>query len=182
MPPPLEGTISLGIYDVSGRLVRVLHQQDSLDVFTVGPDALQTKWDGKDDDGVDLPAGKYRAHGYLVGGIQMEKLASEPESSPPPTTTGSVTIKLMPNPLVKNDRPNIELTVRFDDTDSFVATGDELPLYIISERPDITAVAMARNGEKSIDVWQDSGAGREHFRISKLDQMMAFDCGAFDLK
>ena len=88
----------------------------------------------------------------------------------------------MSNPLVKNDRPNIELTVGFDDTDSFVKTGDDLPLYIISERSDITRVGVAKNGEKSVDVWQESGAGTEHFRISKLDQMMAFDCGAFDLK
>src|SRR5205085_9767584 len=60
VPPPLDGTISLGIYDLSGKLVRVLHQQAPLDVFTIGADALETKWDGKDDDGLDLPAGKYR--------------------------------------------------------------------------------------------------------------------------
>src|SRR5689334_12913301 len=53
VPPPLEGTISLGIYDLSGRLVRVLHQQADLDAFTIGADALQTKWDGKDNDGQD---------------------------------------------------------------------------------------------------------------------------------
>ena len=162
--------------------MRVLYQQAPLEVFTIGADALETKWDGKDDDGMDLPAGKYRAHGYLVGAVQLDKLGSEPGPSPPPASVSSVTIKLMPNPLVKNDRPNVELTVRFDDTDSFVATADELPLYIISERPDITGIEIARSGEKSIDVWQNSGAGAEHFRISRLDQMMAFDCGAFDLK
>ena len=181
VPPPLEGTISLGVFDLSGRLVRVLHQQAPLDAFTIGADALQTKWDGKDDDGVDLPAGKYRAHGYLVGALQLEKVPSEPASSPIPAT-GDVTVKLMANPLVKNDRPNVNLTVRFDDTDSFLATTDELPLYIISEQPGITEIAAAKTGEKAIEVWQRSPAGTEHFRISKLDQMMAFDCGAFDLK
>src|SRR5437773_12043536 len=63
VPPPLDGTISLGIYDLSGKLVRVLHQQASLDDFAIGADALQTKWDGKDDSGQDLPGGKYRARG-----------------------------------------------------------------------------------------------------------------------
>jgi hypothetical protein len=182
VPPPLEGTISLGVYDLSGKLVRVLHQQEPLEVFTIGADSLQTKWDGKDDDGFDLPAGKYRAHGYLVGSLQIEKLEPQLDATPPPPSASNVTIKLTANPLVKNDRPNAELTVRFDDTDSFIATADELPLYIISERPGITAIAAAKNADKSIDVWQESGAGREHFRISKLDQMMAFDCGAFDLK
>ena len=182
VPPPLEGKISLGIYDSTGKLVRVLHQQAPLDVFTIGADALLTKWDGKDDDGQDLPAGKYRAHGYLVGSLQLERLPADPGASPPPAGQNKVAIKLIANPLVKTDRPTVELTVGFDDTDSFLKTMDELPLYVISERPDITAITMVKNGEKSADVWQDSGAGTEHFRISKLDQMMAFDCGAFDLK
>jgi hypothetical protein len=180
VPPPLDGTISLGIYDTSGKLVRVLHQQASLDAFTIGADALVTKWDGKNDDGEELPAGKYHARGYAVGALLVESLPTD--ATAPTAGEDKVVVKLMPNPLVKNDRPNVELAIGFDDTDSFLKTIDELPLYIISERPDITRVVMSKNGEKSVEMWQDSGAGTEHFRISKLDQMMAFDCGAFDLK
>src|ERR1700684_2948316 len=47
LPPPLEGTISLGIYDEQNKLVRVLHQEAELDEFTIGDDALATKWDGR---------------------------------------------------------------------------------------------------------------------------------------
>ena len=57
LPPPIEGTVSLGIYNGDGKLVRILHQQASLDEFTIGADALLTTWDGKDDDGNDLPGG-----------------------------------------------------------------------------------------------------------------------------
>ena len=182
VPPPLDGTISLGIYDTAGKLVRVLHQQVALDAFTIGADALHTKWDGKDDDGQDLPAGKYAARGYVVGAIQMENLGLTTTESPPPLTTDKVSIKLISNPLGKNKLPTVELTIGFDDTHSFLKTIDDLPLFVISERADITKVALAKNAEKSIDVWQESGAGTEHFRLSKLDQIMAFDCGAFDLK
>jgi hypothetical protein len=183
VPPPLEGTISLGVYDNAGKLVRVLHQQDSLDAFTIGADALVTKWDGKDDDGQDLPPGKYRARGYVVGPLQVEKIATDPAASRPEASNDKIAVKLVANPLVKANRPNMEIAVGFDDTDSFLKTTDELPLYIISERSDITGITASRNGEKSIDVWQDSSSGgAEHFRISKLDQMMAFDCGAFELK
>ena len=182
VPPPLDGTISLGIYDTAGKLVRVLHQQVTLDAFTIGADALQTKWDGKDDDGRDLPAGKYAARGYVVGAVQLENLGPNATESPPPLTTDKVSVKLISNPLVKSERPTVELTIGFDDTDSFLKTIDDLPLFVISERPDITKVVLAKNGEKSIDVWQEWSAGNEHFRLSKLDQMMAFDCGAFDLK
>ena len=51
----------------TGKLVRVLHQQAELNEFAIGADALVTQWDGKNDDDEDLPAGKYHAHGYLVG-------------------------------------------------------------------------------------------------------------------
>jgi hypothetical protein len=64
LPPPLEGTISLGVYNEWDQLVRVLHQEARLDEFTVGADALTTKWDGKDDDD-RICAAKYQAHGYL---------------------------------------------------------------------------------------------------------------------
>src|SRR5947199_5431557 len=74
VPPPLEGTISLGIYDKSGKLVRVLHQESELNEFTIGSDALVTQWDGKNESGEDLPPGKYRARGYLVGHLKVEDL------------------------------------------------------------------------------------------------------------
>src|SRR5205823_9153246 len=51
VPPPLEGTISLGIYDGNGKLVRVLHQEARSNEFTIGADALVTQWDGKDEIG-----------------------------------------------------------------------------------------------------------------------------------
>ena len=183
VPPPLEGTISVGVYDLTGKLVRVLHRHASLDAFTVGADALVTKWDGKDDKGNDLPAGKYRAHGYLVGSLQVESMSTDPVGSLPPPGNNNVAVKLMPNPLVKNERPNVEITVGFDNNNSFLCTNDQLPLYPISPRSGITDVVIVKNSEKSVDVWQtSSAAGTELFKISKLDQMMAFDCGAFDLK
>ncbi|PYL71660.1 MAG: hypothetical protein DMF26_18760, partial [Verrucomicrobia bacterium] len=44
VPPPIEGTISLGIYDQAGRMVRVLHQNAQLNDFAIGADALVTRW------------------------------------------------------------------------------------------------------------------------------------------
>src|ERR1043165_3029136 len=74
VPPPMEGTISLGIYDGTGKLMRVLHQGAKLDDFAIGADGLVTQWDGKKDDDQDVPAGKYHAHGYLVGSVKVEDL------------------------------------------------------------------------------------------------------------
>ena len=72
LPPPLEGAISLGIYDTKGKLVRVLHREADIEDFEIGSDALSTTWDGRNDAGEDLPSGKYHARGYVVGELLVE--------------------------------------------------------------------------------------------------------------
>ncbi len=72
LPPPISGTISLGIYDKAGKLVRVLHREATEDDFTVGLNGLITNWNGKDDAGVMVPPGKYQARGYSVGTLEVE--------------------------------------------------------------------------------------------------------------
>jgi hypothetical protein len=181
LPPPLEGTISLGIYDGNGTLVRVLHQQAELNKFTIGTDALLTQWDGKNDQGEDLPPGKYHARGYLVGALRAEPMSN---SSPPgdvmvPT---NVQVKLIPNPLAKDRRQTVELGARLDQEKTFLGTADGLPLFTIDEKPGLTRVVMKKSGQNSVDIWEEGSGQAVQFRVSNLDQMMAFDCGEFELK
>ncbi len=182
VPPPLEGTISLGVYDGNEKLVRILHEQAKLDEFMMGADALVTKWDGKNEEGEDLPAGKYHARGYLVGRFKIEDLGQAAAPTAEDKATGNVKVKLMPNPLANDERPIVDLGVGFDDEDSFLKTTDGLPLCTVSETPNLIRVSIKKNGEKSVDVWQDDGAVVEQFRISNIDKMMAFDCGDFELR
>jgi len=106
VPPPLEGKISLGIYDQSGRLVRVLHQEADFDEFTIGTDALTTKWDGKDDDEHDLPAGKYSARGFLVAPMKIGSETVDGSQS----GVSSAHVKLVANPRrITSDRQSISL-------------------------------------------------------------------------
>jgi len=182
VPPPLEGAISLGVYDGNGKLVRILHQQAELNEFTIGADALVTKWDGKNEEGEDLPAGKYHARGYLVGRFKVEDLGQAAAPPVEDNATGNVKVKLMPNPLANDERPIVDLGVGFDNEDSFLKTTDGLPLCTVSETPNLIRASIKKNGEKSVDVWQDDGAVVEQFRISNIDKMMAFDCGDFELK
>jgi hypothetical protein len=346
VPPPIEGTISLGIYDPAGKLVRVLHRESETDDFTIGHDALITEWDGKNDAGEDLPAGKYSARGYAVGSLGVEgidyffndwvtdensphikqigglalsgsnlRLSAELASGehaeflydlvqgtmvrsntaagsidpargkentrwvvagsefqqlspaneilrhlvysandPQPkavaasdqedkifvleqnqdrqrlrgltlietkvdttkqqsisdwkvdfeksivahkdfsladgkavATAGKaspekITLRLQPNPL-KRDKPGaVEVSVGFDNDGSYLKTADGLPLRTISDTPHLSRALLAASGEKALDVFQDDGAVVEQFRISNADQMMAFDCGDFELK
>ena len=182
VPPPLEGAISLGVYDGNGKLVRILHQQAELNEFTIGADALVTKWDGKNEEGEDLPVGKYHARGYLVGRFKVEDLGQAAAPPVEDNATGNVKVKLMPNPLANDERPIVDLGVGFDNEDSFLKTTDGLPLCTVSETPNLIRASIKKNGEKSVDIWQDDGAVVEQFRISNIDKMMAFDCGDFELK
>jgi len=72
VPPPLDGTISLGVYDAKGKLVRVLFREADINEFNIGTDSLSTTWDGKDDAGENVPPGKYSAHGFVVGDLKIE--------------------------------------------------------------------------------------------------------------
>ena len=72
LPPPIEGTLSLGIYDGGGKLVRVLQREADVDDFEIGKDSLGATWDGKNNAGETMPAGKYHARGYSVGEVEVE--------------------------------------------------------------------------------------------------------------
>jgi hypothetical protein len=180
VPPPMEGTISLGIWDANDKLVRVLYNESKIDKFTVEENSLSTTWDGKNDTGEDLPAGKYRARGYLVGKLKVEDLGKVP--SPPEGATNHVFVKLVMNPLVADTRSVMDVGVDFGANGVFLKTMDDLPLATISESLNPTRVSISKNGEKAADVWQDDGSNVEHLRISNIDKMIAFDCGFFELK
>jgi hypothetical protein len=180
VPPPMDGTISLGIWDSNDKLVRVLHFEAKIDSFMVEENSLSTRWDGKSDASEDLPAGKYRARGYLVGKLKIEDLGNVP--SPPDDATDHISVKLVMNPLVADTRSVMDVGVTFGNGGVFLKTMDNLPLATISKSLTRTRVLISKNGEKAAEVWQEDPSGVDHLRVSNVDKIMAFDCGFFDLK
>jgi hypothetical protein len=70
--PAGGGTVLIGAYDVAGRLVRVL---------TRGPHPAgrgTVAWDGRDDEGRQVPAGLYLVRMEAPGFVRMRKLALTP--------------------------------------------------------------------------------------------------------
>jgi len=181
IPPPMDGAISLGIYDQGGKLVRVLHQNAQMNDFTIGPDALVTRWDGKDDGQQDLPSARYHARGYVVGALKHEDLGP---TSPPfnENEPNVVKVRLVRNPLRKDKRPVVELGIAFKTEGTYLKTNEGLPLFKVSDTPNVTRAAITAKGENAVDIWQDDGTTVHQYRISNVDQMMAFDCGDFELK
>jgi hypothetical protein len=182
LPPPLEGKISLGIYNPKGELVRVLHEEASFDDFTIGADALVTKWDGKDNAGNDLPAGEYHARGFLVGTLKVENSETNAAPAPEANAAASIQVKLMPNPLGKNAGATVDLGVGLDDKHVFLKTADGLPLFTLSPKTNLSGATIRKNGDKAVDIlFAENGTGT-HLLVSNVDKMMAFDCGDLELK
>jgi hypothetical protein len=181
VPPPLEGKISLGVYNEWSQLVRVLHQEAEFDEFTIGADALSTKWDGKDDYDYDLPAGKYFARGFLVAPMKIG--AETTITNAAASGANSARIKLVANPLENNERPTVDICAGFDDDDVYLQTIDGLPLITVAKRQDVKSMSVAAGRDnKSVIVFLSNGTNVRQLEVSSITKMMAFDCGTFELK
>jgi len=75
VPPPVEGVISLGVYDTRGKLVRILKKAASIDSFKSGLNGLFIDWDKNDQDGKPVPNGKYFARGVMIGDVKIAGVA-----------------------------------------------------------------------------------------------------------
>ena len=196
----MEGTISLGIYDRTGKLVRVLHREAKTGDFGVAVDGLITHWDGKDDGGQPLPAGTYRGRGYSVG-----PLAVRPESAPalsgsgstpapslgngtpgaaangqPPDFPKKVRLHLVGNPLERDEAGGADVSAGFDARGSWLQLADGLPLKQISTTPNLKWAVLRRGPQpNSLTLRQSDGNKVEEFTVTKVSEMMAFDCGDF---
>lgn len=181
VPPPLEGKISLGVYNEWGQLVRVLHQEADLDEFNIGADALSTKWDGRDDYDNDLPSGKYSARGFLVAPMKIgAEMAASGVTQP---SISSIPVKLVANPLENNERPTLNLEAGLDDDDVYIQTIDGLPLMTVAKRQDAqTAWLLQGRENKSVTACVSNGTNVRQYEVSGITKMMAFDCGKFELK
>jgi len=182
VPPPMEGTISLGIFDEAGKLVRVLHREAKIENFTVEENSLSTSWDGKSDTGEDAPAGKYRARGYVVGDLKAEDIgkSKEPVFIDAPE---SVPVTLIANPLTNDSRSVVRLVAGFDRGNAYLKTADGLPLHTMAKTEEMLGdVALLKDGNRSLHFYLRQGEITHEFRITGAEKMMAFDCGTFDLK
>lgn len=75
VPPPVDGVISLGVYNSKGKLIRVLKKASDIESFKSASDGLVVDWDRKDMEGKQVPNGKYFARGVLIGDVKIEGVA-----------------------------------------------------------------------------------------------------------
>ena len=235
----MEGTISLGIYDHTGKLVRTLHREATAAEFVAALDGFITHWDGLDDSGKPLPPGHYSASGYMVGAVTVRKVdigcqvsgrprSVAPVHSSPPSPQSStqtdiiesgfgfkfpngkpfvrqakIHVGLVANPLDRDRAGSAELSVAFDAKGSWLQLADGLPLKQISATPNLKWIALGRSapgeplvvfqsrvppkrissqpGVDNVVASFEGDVVPEEYTITKVSNMMAFDCGDFDL-
>lgn len=71
VPPGGEGTVSLGIFDDHGKLVRALCDEWTFNRFRIGLNGLAVTWDGLDSSGQPVAPGVYDAGGFVVGEVEI---------------------------------------------------------------------------------------------------------------
>lgn len=77
LPPPMErATISLGVFDAKGKLIRVLRSEATEKDFRIALNGFVVDWNGHDDAGKTVPHGEYRVRGYAVRPPVVEGIAS----------------------------------------------------------------------------------------------------------
>lgn len=163
LPPPLDGTISLGVYDAKGKLVRVLHREADINEFKIGADALSTTWDGKDDKGENAPAGKYSAHGFVVGDLKIEGVGFffndwiTAENSPRIVRMRSLGMRddklLLGVELVSHGTGHViydfeQKTIKLSDGDAPADTASAAPVQEAAENIDAVMTVSGRNGTR----------------------------------
>jgi hypothetical protein len=182
VPPPIQGTISLGIYDADAKLVRVLRQEAELDEFEVGDDGLSLRWDGKDDGGYDLPPGKYRGRGYVVAPMKIEPVPITGDVVGPPILETPIRVRLVRNPLEKSDTPIVDLDLGHDDENAYLKTGDGLPVVTLASVGDVEYAAFINRSDQMLTILLRRPTESFLVKVSPISKMMAFDCGEFELK
>jgi hypothetical protein len=181
VPPPMQGTISLGIYDSDQKLVRILKQEAQFDEFEVGDDGLSIRWDGKDDDGYDVAPGEYHARGYVVAPMSVEQLPDTGEVGPPILET-PILVRLIRNPLQRDESPVVGLEPGHDDENAYLKTGDGLPLVTLATVGDVEYAAFINRSEQALTILLRRPSGSILVKVSPISKMMAFDCGELELK
>ena len=72
--PELEGPITVAIFSPQGEMIRLLYKDAAVESIPAGLNGLIMAWDGRDDAGLPVPPGTYRARGLVHGPISFSVL------------------------------------------------------------------------------------------------------------
>lgn len=193
--PELEGPVTMEIFSSSGERVRLLHRDAGVDTIPAGLNGLIMSWDGRDDQGRDVPAGTYRARGLVHGPLRVTALpvgnslpiaaACREEADMfllrPPFPKNRITIRAAKDELLES-RPLLSIDAGIEG-DACVIRADGLPLLSIpmestgNVSPGITHGPAAGTALITID----DPKGSSTYTIMGLDRLVPLNAGALEI-
>lgn len=94
LPQP-EGTLSLGIFNAAGKIVKTLASEQEVSSLKSHLNGVELLWDGTGEKGLPVQGSTYRAKGFLVGDLSTQgeafhgnDWATDPEPKRPKSITG----------------------------------------------------------------------------------------------
>jgi hypothetical protein len=117
----------------------------------------------------------------ILVGDTFAAISGQLEHQKPFSPEERFTVRLLPNPLLKDEASTIQINVSYDKAGSYLQTLDGLPLRRVTETPNLKWVVIGREGSgKVLSIFQGDGAVVEEFRARRLANMMAFDAGDYE--
>lgn len=189
--PALEGPVTMGIFSEDGKLVRLLYRDAPVETIPSGLNGLIMSWDGKDDHGLDVPAGTYRARGFVHGPLRrtafpwfddvtFPPLPEEAPASPFPA--GRIVLRAAEDELLET-RPLLSLRA-MNRADELMLEAEGLPLVSIPLIAGPSPAKMLcyhgfRDGAVVLGV--ERGNFRESFQVCGLDRIVPMEAGKLEV-
>jgi hypothetical protein len=193
--PELDGPVTMGIFSSSGERVRLLHRDAAVDTIPAGLNGLIMSWDGKDDQGRDVPAGTYRARGLVHGPLRVTALPvgnslpvppacrEERDLLPPrpPFPKNRITIRAAKDELLES-RPLLSIEAGIEG-DACVIRAEGLPLLSIPVEPTGNVSPGITHGPVpgSALLTMEGPRGSSTYTISGLDRLVPLNAGALEI-
>jgi len=191
--PELEGPVTMGIFAADGRLVRLLYRDADIGSIPAGLNGLIMTWDGKDDEGREVPPGTYRARGLVHGPIsvsalpvcsagffpnQVENLTQEKPLFP----SDQIVLRAAPDELLEL-RPLLSIRAK-PSKEGFEIAAEGLPLLTIpnaSGRDPLTLTFTHGDQQGRAVLTAGFGKSNEVYMVSGLQRIVPLEAGRLDI-
>ena len=111
----------------------------------------------------------------------LEKFIPELKRTPLPQAAEKIRVALIANELLSVAPAAVQISVGIDEKGSFLRTADGLLLRRVSDTSNLRWATLATDSDGTVSLFQSDGGAVEEYRLRKLDQMMAFEAGEYDL-
>jgi hypothetical protein len=111
----------------------------------------------------------------------FEAFASHLNRTSPPQPVEKLRVSLVANELLSVAPAAVQISARTDESGSFLRTMDGLLLRRVTDTPHLRWATLTTDRDGTISLFESDGAAVEEYRLGKLNQMMAFDAGEYEV-